>query len=118
MPFCVLVRLTRTQVRPPPVTLVTVVAAALTLSAATSASTSSLVAVVENDGDTIVVALFDRPSATLTSLTGIDAFAVAVKLTPPTFAPAIVTDRLSGDMVAPPFVGVTVYEPFDRPANV
>ena len=118
VPFCVFVRLTRTQVRPPPVTFVTVVAAALTLSAATSASSSSFVAVVENEGDTTVVAEFDRPSATFTSRAGIDAFAVAVKLTAVTFAPAIVTERFSGDMVAPPFVGVTVYGPLVRVVNV
>ncbi len=57
VPGCVLVRCTRTQVRPPPATPVTVVVAAVPLPEDTKASSSSLAAEVENAAVARVVAV-------------------------------------------------------------
>jgi hypothetical protein len=89
-------------------------------SAATRANSSSFPAVVENEGDLIVVLAAGPSPDTFTSMLGevAGAAAWAVKFTPVTSPPLIVGDRLTGAKVNPVLVGVTVYEPLTRLGKV
>src|SRR3954469_6959165 len=104
VPRCALVRPTRAQVRPPPVTLVTVVAAACALSAATSASSSSFGAAVEKAGDVTLVP-GPRSVHTATSIAGPTDDPVKFALALPFVT---VTVLLAGLNAAPGLVGVIV----------
>jgi hypothetical protein len=82
VPLWVLVLLTRTQVKPPPVTPLTETLVPLVeASAAMNARSNSLVEAVVKDGDTTVVALVERSVDVVTSAAiGADAVFVRLKL--------------------------------------
>ena len=108
VPLCALVRLTRVQVRPAPVTLVTVMVDALP-SVATNASSSSFALVVEKAGEARVVDFVLRFVETVLSIAGpVALLDDEVKFTMDTFRLFKVTFWLVGLKVKPDLLGVTV----------
>lgn len=92
VPSCVLVRFTSVQVRLPPVTPLTVMPA-LFPSVATNASSNSLVLVVVNAAETMLVPVVPRSFVAVWSIANC---AVEVKVTAVTLAPLTVTALFAG----------------------
>src|ERR1700730_13288902 len=91
VPLCVLARATSVHVMPPPATALTLVFAPERQSVAIKASNSSLPALVEIAGLTIVLLAVALSLNTAASWATLALTAVAVKLTPVTLPPLITT---------------------------